>query len=234
MKKIFVTIIILEIIVAVGILFAGVWMIKNWQKKPAAQNNNEAVINSAVFNCDNAKTINALFFNDKVELGLSDARNMLLPQAISASGVRYANSDESFVFWNKGDTAFVTENNKTTFENCVIKKDISDLIKVDFPKPNQAVKSPLVVTGQARGTWFFEASFPVVLTNWDGVIIAQGVAKAKADWMTENFVPFEVTLNFTTDKNAPSNKGFLILKKDNPSGLPGNDNSLEIPVNFEK
>ena len=28
---------------------------------------------------------------------------------MSGSGARYANKDESFVFWNKGNTAFITE-----------------------------------------------------------------------------------------------------------------------------
>ena len=67
------------------------------------------------------KNISALFFKDKVELTLSDERNMLLMQVVSASGARYANTDESFVFWNKGDTAFVTEGDKTTFADCVKK-----------------------------------------------------------------------------------------------------------------
>jgi membrane-bound inhibitor of C-type lysozyme len=46
---------------------------------------------------------------------------MKLPQVISGSGARYANEDESFVFWNKGDTAFVTEgtDDKMTFKDCV-------------------------------------------------------------------------------------------------------------------
>jgi membrane-bound inhibitor of C-type lysozyme len=78
------------------------------------------IINSVIFDCKNNKTIHAIFFKEKVELTLSDGRNMLLPQAISASGARYANTDESFVFWNKGDTAFVQEGNATTFEDCVI------------------------------------------------------------------------------------------------------------------
>ena len=36
-------------------------------------------------------------------------------------GARYANADESFVFWNKGDTAFVTEGaaDTMTFKDCV-------------------------------------------------------------------------------------------------------------------
>ena len=44
---------------------------------------------------------------------------MLLLQAISASGARYANTDESFVFWNKGNTAFIEENQKITFKDCI-------------------------------------------------------------------------------------------------------------------
>jgi membrane-bound inhibitor of C-type lysozyme len=48
---------------------------------------------------------------------------MELPQVISGSGARYANADESFVFWNKGDTAFITEgpddNDNMTYKDCV-------------------------------------------------------------------------------------------------------------------
>ncbi len=106
----------------------------------------------------------------------------------------------------------------------------SALIRISTPRPNQTISSPLVITGEARGNWYFEASFPVVLVDWDGRIIAQGIAQAKSDWMTTDFVPFEATLTFTVDKNAYSNKGSLILKKDNPSGLPQNDDALEIPI----
>ena len=106
----------------------------------------------------------------------------------------------------------------------------ANLIRLDSPRPGAEIKSPLTITGQARGYWYFEASFPVVLVDWDGRIIAQGIATAKDEWMTENFVPFEATLTFTADPNAYSNRGSLILQKDNPSGLPQNDDALEIPV----
>ncbi|MFA5870892.1 MAG: DUF333 domain-containing protein [Candidatus Paceibacterota bacterium] len=79
----------------------------------------DGIINSALFKCADNKSIQSLFFRDRVELSLSDGRNMLLTQAISASGARYANSDESFVFWNKGDTAFVNEKNVMTFKDCI-------------------------------------------------------------------------------------------------------------------
>jgi len=114
----------------------------------------------------------------------------------------------------------------------------ADLIRLASPLPNATVTSPLTITGKARGYWFFEASFPVVLVDWDGRILAQGIATAKSDpdatdgagWMTEEFVPFEATLTFVADPNAYSNRGALILQKDNPSGLPQNDDALEIPV----
>ena len=106
-----------------------------------------------------------------------------------------------------------------------------DKIRIDNPRPNQMISSPLTITGQARGTWFFEASFPVVLTDWDGLIIAEGIATAKSDWMTEDFVPFEATLTFNTP--TYKNNGNLILKRDNPSGLPEYDEALEIPIFFD-
>ncbi|MDD3386782.1 MAG: MliC family protein [Candidatus Pacebacteria bacterium] len=74
---------------------------------------------SAIFYCEENKFIIADFFDRKVELSLSDGRFISIPQTISASGVRYANSDETFVFWNKGNTAFIDEKGETTFKNCV-------------------------------------------------------------------------------------------------------------------
>lgn len=119
---------------------------------------------------------------------------------------------------------------KTYVENIGNELEKTNLIKLETPRPNEKISSPLTVKGQARGSWFFEASFPVFLVDWDGRIIAQGIASTKSDWMTTEFVPFEATLSFTADKNVYSNKGSLILKKDNPSGLSQNDDALEIPV----
>lgn len=81
-----------------------------------------ADIPDALFACDNKKAIGANLFKRGVILTLSDGRVLTLPQTISASGVRYANSDESFVFWNKGDAASVDENGTRTYENCVVQR----------------------------------------------------------------------------------------------------------------
>lgn len=81
---------------------------------------------SARFVCANNRFINATFNNEgagSVDLSLSDGRKVALPRAMSASGARYANSDESFVFWNKGDTAFIDEKGERTFTDCATMGD---------------------------------------------------------------------------------------------------------------
>lgn len=111
----------------------------------------------------------------------------------------------------------------------------ADLITIHTPRPGDVIKSPLTIRGSARGTWFFEATFPVVLTDWDGKIIAEGYAEATGDWMTEDFVTYTATVEFENpswDQDF-SKRGSLILQKSNPSGLPQNDDALEIPIKFE-
>ena len=107
---------------------------------------------------------------------------------------------------------------------------ISNLITLTFPTPGQIITSPVTVEGRARGYWYFEASFPVKLTDEYGNLLAISPAQAQDEWMTENFVPFKVTLTF--DKGTAT-KGYLILEKDNPSGDPAKDQSLKIPVKFQ-
>jgi len=97
------------------------------------------------------------------------------------------------------------------------------------PAADSLIKSPLIVSGQARGNWFFEATLPVRLITATGEVIASGPGTAQSDWMTMEFVPFTAILNFTTTATS----GYLVIAKDNPSGLPENDASLKIPVNFK-
>jgi membrane-bound inhibitor of C-type lysozyme len=76
---------------------------------------------TVTFFCSDARSVVATFYpgNDThVDLVLSDGRTLSVPHAMSGSGARYANADESFVFWNKGDAAFITENGTTTYADC--------------------------------------------------------------------------------------------------------------------
>lgn len=135
-------------------------------------------------------------------------------------------------YWIGG--TFASQAPPADYENAayVVEKDYSNLIRLESPLPYSEVASPLAISGKARGNWFFEASFPVFLVDWDGKIIAQGIATAGSEWMTTDFVPFTATLTFNKAdiSGQYSNRGALILKKDNPSGLPQYDDALEVPV----
>lgn len=104
-----------------------------------------------------------------------------------------------------------------------------NLIRVESPKANETISSPLTAKGEARGFWFFEASFPIRLYDANGKEIAIQIAQAKSEWMTEDFVPFEAILQFSPPETET---GTLVLEKDNPSGLPENADELRIPVRF--
>lgn len=107
--------------------------------------------------------------------------------------------------------------------------NLGDVVKLDKDLANSIIKSPLKITGQARGIWYFEASFPIKLLDGNGKQIAIAVAQAKSNWMTIELVPFEVTLEF----EAPAtNIGTLVFQKDNPSGLPENDADVRVPIRF--
>ncbi len=107
---------------------------------------------------------------------------------------------------------------------------IPDLITVDSPVKNAKVSSPVTITGTARGTWYFEASFPVEILNQSGTVIGQGHGEAQGDWMTENFVPFKAVVTFTSPGAGQS--GTIRIKNDNPSGDPARDKHVDLPVTF--
>ncbi len=123
----------------------------------------------------------------------------------------------------------ITTNWESTYSNAS-----EDLIVVDNLAAGDTISSPLIITGRARGYWFFEASFPIIVVDWDGRIVAEGYAQTSSDWMTEDFVPFIATIEFATPEAIGLiNRGAIILHRDNPSDLRENDAALEIPVRFE-
>lgn len=95
---------------------------------------------------------------------------------------------------------------------------------------NDIIKSPLTITGEARGNWFFEASFPIKLLDGNGNEIATTIAQAQSDWMMEEFVQFKAILEF---KNPETETGKIVLEKDNPSGLSELNEDISVPIRFQ-
>lgn len=144
-KNIIAIIVVILIIVGLGFYFVDTNKTKNITPgNIIPENTNSTLIAQVTFLCKDNKTIDAAFYEGKevtvkegempvptgsVKIFLSDGRSFNLPQTISASGARYANSDESFIFWNKGNGALVFENNEEKdYTGCVaLAKDLGDL-----------------------------------------------------------------------------------------------------------
>lgn len=128
MKKI-----VISIIALLFLVVGGLWLYRADQlgiNPPDSQ----TLVDSVSYRCDEGKTIQAAYYqgsttpaepgeppvpNGSVVLELSDGRSLTASQTISASGIRYATADESFVFWSKGATAFVLEGDRQVYANCM-------------------------------------------------------------------------------------------------------------------
>lgn len=106
-------------------------------------------------------------------------------------------------------------------------QESSQGIIVISPKPNELVHNPINLNGQARGRWFFEASFPIKLVDSQGTLLTFGYVQAQDDWMTENYVPFESELNYLVDATTSA---ILVFERDNPSGLISQNDKFEVPI----
>ncbi len=86
----------------------------------------------------------------------------------------------------------------------------------------------MIIQGEALGTMFFEAGFPVRFENEFGEILAEGLAQATSEWMTTSSVPFVATLSLLRPaENVP---GVFIFLNDNPSGLEEYSIEVRIPA----
>lgn len=119
---------------------------------------------------------------------------------------------------------------ETVSDNIVYTNTSPDVISVELPFPSAVVGKNFSVIGKVRGIWFFEATFPVEVFDRDGLTLSRGIAHAQGEWMTEDFVPFKADIKIPESYIGPAT---LILKKDNPSGLPEKDASISFPIIIE-
>lgn len=120
---------------------------------------------------------------------------------------------------------------KTFTEDIGNEIEKKNLIQISTPRPNEVINSPVNIEGEARGSWFFEASFPIHLYDANNNLLGTAIAQAQSDWMTEGFVKFKATMYYVAESDG---KGTLVLEKDNPSGLPENADALRVPIKYKK
>jgi hypothetical protein len=107
---------------------------------------------------------------------------------------------------------------------------VASEIHIDNPPLNTTATSPMSVSGAAKGTWFFEASMPIFLTDAKGKVLASSHVTAQSDWMTEGMVPFLGKLTFA--RQPTGSTGVFVIENDNPSGIAANSKRVEILVTF--
>ena len=105
----------------------------------------------------------------------------------------------------------------------------SDMARLTSPTRGEKIESPLRLYGEARGYFFFEATFIIRLEDEKGKVLGEAPAYAQSSWMTDGVVPFESVLTFTAPE---ASAGVLILEAANPSGLEENAHSVRVPVRF--
>ncbi len=120
--------ILVSVLVIVAAIILGMYLLNRPVQAPASPLDNAIGVNMGgqdsvyTFLCSDGKYITATFHipeDVNVDIALSDGRTMSLPHALSADGARYANADESVVFWDKGTSAFIQEKGVTTYDNCL-------------------------------------------------------------------------------------------------------------------
>lgn len=126
--------------IAVIVLLFVWFLIKEIYPKGGGTIVDRILLSEVFYQCSGGETINANYYKSpdtlkvepgqppiptgSVDLVLSDGRHMTLKQTISADGARYANQDESFIFWGKGDGALVFEDNQQkSYIDCVKASD---------------------------------------------------------------------------------------------------------------
>jgi len=139
-----------------------------------------------------------------------------------------------FSYGEQQDTGITTLESANLFDQILSTFKFTDnheSVVLTSPIANAAIVSPVTVSGTVPPGWMFEGQLPIKLLDNNRKLIAQGVGRevTPGSWQSSEPVKFTGTLTFTTTAKS----GFLLIENDNPSGLPENSKSYEIPVNFK-
>lgn len=97
-------------------------------------------------------------------------------------------------------------------------------------RENDLLESGFIIEGKIKDGFFFEGTFPVEVQDDNGVTLGRTFANAQTDWMTTDYIEFKTQpISFEKKENS---SGYIVFKKDNPSGLSENDREIKLKVRF--
>lgn len=173
-------------ITSIAIVVIGTLLWKMPAKAPVAPPTEAPTgeISATFYDQKTGEKVDALFVDRRVTFTNTKLGTMTLDQAISADGARYATTDESIVFWNKGNSVLITQNGKIVFNGT----EGAPVVKGKLPAGSAASGDPK----QLIGTWMWQKS-----VMGDGSV----VAPKKAGVFALTFNP-NGTYNRKTDCNS--------------------------------
>lgn len=111
------------LLVLLVLAVVGYFVINNHYKTntPSSENTDVVIHDTFAYFCSEDNSVITTIFgdNETLKLVMGDI-SYTLSQTMSASGARYANFDESVVFWNKGVEGTVEINGETLYQNCIL------------------------------------------------------------------------------------------------------------------
>jgi hypothetical protein len=107
----------------------------------------------------------------------------------------------------------------------------TERIVIHAPLPESTIVAPLHISGEANADWFVEGPIQIILTNWDGLIIAEAEVEQGGTQTDGALVTFETDLFF--EKPDYNNRGTLIIQKANPTRDPAKAEAREMTLFFE-
>jgi membrane-bound inhibitor of C-type lysozyme len=165
---------------------------------------------SAMYTCDTG-TISAIYLNStlpnsSVQLSLSDGRTLVLPQVMSGSGIRYetgAGTSKDIQFSSEGANAFLTENGKITYNNCVAGTVTTTGNTKSYSDPGKTFifDYPSIVTVSGGGVGYSTDWMMNTMTS--GMLLVKATLPGSFEPKT-NFVDATLTVGTSADPTAVS------------------------------
>lgn len=97
------------------------------------------------------------------------------------------------------------------------------------PLANSKITSPVTISGTIPKSWTFEANFVIEIQDKNRNVIAASPSQVLFNNETDLIGKFSTLVNFDTT----AIEGYIVIKSDNPSGLPELQKTFEIPVKFQ-
>lgn len=107
-------------------------------------------------------------------------------------------------------------------------------IVVDRPKVDTIVTSPVILSGEARGSLFLEAVLAVDVVDEEGNVVGKGAIRAEGDWMTDDFVPFQGKIAFDLPDGVSNSAGAIAFIQEDISGGGADKVLFSVPVMLNK